>query len=153
MDIGKGNGYPSASLSNFTPHPFIIDGVRCNSMEGFLQSLKYDNIEMQKHICTLVGIKAKTKGRKKAWYRKQELYWQGQVYKRDSKEYQDLLDRAYKCLTEQNEGFRKALIASGNAVFTHSIGKKDSSKTILTIKEFCSRLTKMRDYAKEIENK
>ncbi|MBO5435963.1 hypothetical protein J6A31_09230 [bacterium] len=34
MDIGNGTGYPSAALSNFAPHGFIIDGVECASMEG-----------------------------------------------------------------------------------------------------------------------
>lgn len=48
MDIGSGNGYPSAALSNFAPHPFTIDGIQCNSMEGFLQSLKFKDEEMQK---------------------------------------------------------------------------------------------------------
>lgn len=151
MDVGKGNGYPSSSLSNFSPHPFVFDGVECASMEGFLQSLKYDNVEMQKHVCTLVGKKAKFKGKKKAWYRKQELYWNGKTYPRASQEYQDLLDRAFTELTTQNSGFRRALLASGDAVFTHSIGKKDSSKTILTIREFCSRLTKMRELSQKIE--
>ena len=37
MDIGSGNGYPSGALSNFSPHPFVFDGVECNSMEGLLQ--------------------------------------------------------------------------------------------------------------------
>ena len=32
MDIGSGNGFPASSLSNFAPHPFIIDGIPCNSM-------------------------------------------------------------------------------------------------------------------------
>lgn len=41
MDIGSGTGYPSAALSNFAPHSFVIDGVECASMEGFLQSLKF----------------------------------------------------------------------------------------------------------------
>lgn len=27
MDIGSGTGYPSAALSNFAPHSFVIDGV------------------------------------------------------------------------------------------------------------------------------
>ena len=40
MDISSGSSYPASSLSNFSPHPFIIDGVECSSMEGFLQSLK-----------------------------------------------------------------------------------------------------------------
>lgn len=41
MDIGSGTGYPSANLSNFSPHVFTVDGIECNSMEGFLQSLKF----------------------------------------------------------------------------------------------------------------
>jgi predicted NAD-dependent protein-ADP-ribosyltransferase YbiA (DUF1768 family) len=47
MDIGSGNGYPGASLSNFAPHPFTIDGVECASMEGFLQSLKFESVDMR----------------------------------------------------------------------------------------------------------
>ena len=38
LDIGSGKDYPSNALSNFAPHPFVIDGVECNSMEGKLQS-------------------------------------------------------------------------------------------------------------------
>lgn len=38
MDIRSGKDYPSSALSNFAPHPFEIDGVKCASMEGFLQS-------------------------------------------------------------------------------------------------------------------
>lgn len=77
MDIGSQNGFPSSALSNFAPHPFEIDGVQCASMEGFLQSLKFQSIEMQNYVCTLVGIKAKNKGRKKNWYKTQTLYWRG----------------------------------------------------------------------------
>lgn len=66
MDIGSGSGYPSAALSNFAPHPFIIDGVQCNSMEGFLQSLKFDSLEMQHYVCTLIGKAAKFKGKRRS---------------------------------------------------------------------------------------
>ena len=65
MDIGSGSGFPSATLLNFAPHPFVIDGIECNSMEGFLQSLKFSNPEMQKEVCKLVGKAAKFKGKKK----------------------------------------------------------------------------------------
>ena len=111
MDIGSGNGYPSAALSNFAPHPFEIDGVSCASMEGFLQSLKFESIDMQRYVCTLVGKAAKKKGRNKNWRQKQELYWNGKIYKRNSDEYQNLLNRAYNCLYE-NSGFYKALIST-----------------------------------------
>ena len=143
MDIGSGSGFPSAALSNFAPHPFIIDGILCNSMEGFLQSLKFEDPEMQKNVCLLVGKAAKFKGKKKKWWKTQTLHWQGQTFKRDSDEYQDLLDRAFEALS-MNSSFRKALLATGDAVLTHSIGKTKITETVLTRSEFCSRLMKIR---------
>lgn len=143
MDIGSGTGFPSASLSNFAPHGFIIDGVECASMEGFLQSLKFSNPEMQKEVCKLVGKAAKFKGKKKKWYRTQTLHWQGKEIPRNSEEYQKLLDRAFDALG-QNASFQKALIATGNATLTHSIGKKKTNETVLTTQEFISRLYRLR---------
>ena len=144
MDIGSGSGYPSATLSNFAPHPFVIDGVECNSMEGFLQSLKFSSPEMQREVCRLVGKAAKFKGKKKKWWRTQTLHWQGTEIPRDSQEYQDLLDRAFDALAK-NSGFRAALLATGSSVLTHSIGKTKITETVLTRQEFCSRLTKIRE--------
>ena len=144
MDIGSGNNYPSSSLSNFAGHRFEIDGVLCYSMEGFLQSLKFKNPEMQKEVCQLVGLKAKYKGKRKKWWVKQTLFWQGEEIYRHSVEYQDLITRAYLCMFNQSSSFRNALKASGQAVLTHSMGKSDASKTVLTRQEFCSRLTELR---------
>jgi len=144
MDIGSGNTYPSNSLSNFAPHPFEIDGIKCNSMEGFLQSLKFESKEMQEYVCTLVGYAAKKKGRNKNWKQSQTLYWREEEIKRNSQDYQDLLDRAYAELYK-NTKFKAALEASANSVLTHSMGKSKESETVLTTREFCSRLTKLRN--------
>lgn len=144
LDIGSGNAYPANALSNFAPHPFEIDGVKCNSMEGFLQSLKFKDIPMQEHVCTLVGRQAKFKGKPKKWWQTQTLWWKGVEIDRHSKDYQILLDRAYAALAA-NTGFQKALLASGNAVLTHRMGKSDTHHTILTEREFVSRLTKIRE--------
>jgi len=154
MDIGSGNKYPSNALSNFAPHPFVIDGVQCNSMEGFLQSLKFKSPEMQEEVCKLVGYAAKKKGRNKNWQQLQILYWRGEEINRQSQEYQDLLDRAYTAMF-QNTKFKKALEATNSAVLSHSIGRSKESETVLTKAEFCSRLTKLRDFGtlKEITNK
>lgn len=143
MDIGSNGKYPGCALSNFAAHEFTIDGVRCASMEGFLQSLKHSNPEVQKEICALVGIKAKRRGGTH-WQRHQKLYWQGKAYLHTSKEYQELLNRAYDALFE-NEGFKAALWAAGNATFTHSVGKHKQGETCLTTQEFCSHLNKLRD--------
>ena len=145
MNIGSNNKYPAGALSNFSGHRFTIDGIICNSMEGFLQSLKFSSIEMQEHICSLVGYGAKKAGRGKNWQRTQTLYWKGRAIKRDSEAYQILLNRAYNKLYQDSESFRKALTASGNAVLKHSIGRNKTNETVLTVKEFCGRLTHLRD--------
>ena len=143
MDIGSQHGWPASALSNFAPHPFIIDGVICNSMEGFLQSLKFKNPEMQREVCKLVGKAAKFKGKKKKWWKKQELYWQGRTFKRDSIEYKELLTKSYDALFK-NEGFRKALAATKGSTLTHSVGKRAKRKTVLTEKEFIFQLLRLR---------
>jgi predicted NAD-dependent protein-ADP-ribosyltransferase YbiA (DUF1768 family) len=144
MDIKAGKPYPSGDLSNFKPRTFTVRGIECASMEGFVQALKFKGIEMQKHICTLTGRKAKSSGAKKNWHTSQTLWWQGKPIKRDSDEYQQLLDEAFNALFDQNEGARKALLASGDAVLKHSVGKTKIQDTVLTEREFCSRLTKKR---------
>lgn len=144
MDIKAGRPYPSGALSNFSVHPFIFRGVQCNSMEGFLQSLKFKAPEMQKHICTLTGLAAKKAGAKKRWQTTQTLWWDGKPIKRDSQEYQELLDEAYKAMFTGNESARKALLATKNATLTHSVGKRKIEDTVLTEQEFCSRLRRIR---------
>lgn len=148
MDIGSGAGYPASALSNFAPHPFVFDGVQVNSMEGFLQSLKFSNPDMQAHVCTLVGKAAKFKGKKKNWWRDQTLYWKGQPIARRSEGYQTLLYNAYYEMTKQSDSFRRALLATGNATLTHSMGKNKESETVLTEKEFTKLLTHFRDLLK-----
>ena len=145
MDIGSKAGYPASALSNFSPHPFVIDGVQCVSMEGFLQSLKFSNPQMQEHVCTLVGMAAKRKGAKKNWKRTQTLYWRDAEIDRHGEAYQHLLDRAYEAMAAQSAGFRKALLASGDATLTHSRGERDAKQTVLTVREFCSRLVALRE--------
>ncbi len=143
MDIGSGAGYPAAALSNFAPHPFIIDGVLCNSMEGFLQSLKFKDSEMQKHVCLLVGKAAKFKGKQKKWWKTQTLNWQDKEIKRDSDEYTQLITRAFDQLFT-NDGFRNALAATKGATLTHSMGKNKKNETVLTENEFMKQLNRLR---------
>ena len=139
INIGYNDKWPGKWLSNFTEHHFEVDGVKCHSMEGFLQSLKFKNPIIQEHVCTLVGVKAKYKGKPKSWWKTQTLWWKGEQIDRHSQRYQDLLDRAYYSLLS-NPKFAKALLATNDSMLTHAIGKSDPRKTILTIAEFISRL-------------
>lgn len=145
MDIGSKSGYPASALSNFAPHPFVFDGVGCSSMEGLLQSFKFDKPHIQVEVCKLVGIRAKRRGQKKnkAWKRVQKLWWNGVEYERQGSEYQRLLDRAFDALAE-NISFQKALLATNSCSLTHSIGNSKKPQTCLTEREFCSRLERIR---------
>lgn len=148
MNIGSGQGYPAAALSNFHPHPFIFRGVPCGSMEGLLQSFKFPYPEVQKEVCGMVGFAAMKRGRSRDWKKDQLLYWNGDPVYRHGHAYQQMLDEAYECLFSQNAGARKALLDTNNAVLEHTIGKSDPSDTVLTRGEFCSRLTRIRDRLK-----
>ena len=141
MDIGSKAGYPVSALSNFAPHRFVFDDVECSSMEGLVQSFKFDKFHIQVEVCKLVGLAAKRRGQKrnKAWKRAQKLWWRGVEYDRHGPEYQMLLDRAFGALA-QNDSFRRALLATGKSTLTHSIGKSDPSDTVLTEREFCNKL-------------
>ena len=99
---------------------------------------------MQKMVCTYVGKKAKFAGKKKKWWRNQTLWWQGEEIDRHGQEYQNMLDEAFMALAE-NTKFQKALLATGNAVLKHTIGKSDPHRTVLTTSEFCGRLMRIRD--------
>ena len=73
-----------------------------------------------------------------------KLYWKGVEIDRHSEEYQKLSDKAFDALAK-NTSFQKALIASGKSTLTHKIGKSKESETILTKREFISRLNKIRE--------
>ena len=145
LEIKSSYDYPSNALSNFYPHSFILDGVECASMEGFLQSLKYKNPKKQRKICTYTGLKAKKKGKFKfVWKLTGNVYWQGDKINRLSYDFQELIKRAYGAMLE-NEGFKKALVDSKGYKLSHKIGQQDPKKTILTENEFISILNSLRN--------
>ncbi len=116
-------------------------------MEGFLQSLKYENVNSQKVTAKLVGFAAKKKGRGRNpyWQSKQTLWWMGMPIKRDSKSYQELLTTAYDAMFNQSESLRNDLAGCKNVIFTHSIGHNNEKETVLTEREFCKQMHRLRD--------
>lgn len=148
IDIDSRGIYPAGILSNFTESHFTIDGVKVNSMEGFLQSLKTADPEEQKNICTMVGIKAKRAGNKlkaKEGYNPNIVFWNNNSMARDSREYQNLLKKAFEAKFDYDAKFRKALAETKGSKLTHSIGKSSIYQTILTEQEFVDLLHYLRD--------
>lgn len=148
IDISSRAEFPINVLSNFANTNFELDGVRVSSMEGFLQSLKTSDRELQARICSLDGLRAKGMGKKLNKIRNYDfkhLFWNGKRYNRESKEYQDLLNRAYKARYDADDDFRFALEYTENRILKHSLGGKDPKRTLLTENEYTKILTKLRD--------
>ena len=145
IDIHSKSKGAAGELSNFTKHRFVFDGVECASMEGFLQSLKYVCPKKQSEICLLSGGEAKAAGaKKKRWKLTRYIYWCGKRYDRLSREYRELIFRAYSAMYAQNEAFRTAIKETRGKRLCHSIGNPNPKKTILTEREFICMLYRLR---------
>ena len=59
LDIRSNGLYPSGVLSNLCSNGFRFDGIVCGSMEGFLQSLKQQDLDKQRQICSMKGGNAR----------------------------------------------------------------------------------------------
>lgn len=144
IDIHSSAPGLGGALSNFAAYRFILDGVDCGSMEGFLQSLKTPDAAEQRRIAALSGWDAYGAGQRHDWKARQSLFWQSAEMPRASTAYQVLLDRAYAALLAHSAAFRAALIATGDAPLTHVKGKRDPTDTVLTQEEMVGRLMRMR---------
>ena len=146
IDIHSKGEYPANQLSNFYPHIFVLDGIYCQSMEGFLQSLKYKNVEKQRKICHLSGKEAKIAGKRRfLWKIHGRVHWNSKSYFRDSQEFEELIKIAYTQMYNQNADFKKALASTIGKTLTHEIGKTRKRETILTIKEYIDCLNMLRE--------
>ena len=143
IDIRSRASGAAGRLSNYTERHFIFDGIQCGSIEGVLQSFKCPDSDKQAEICVLNGGWAKQAGNQYEWKEKQMLYWKGQVFARRSREYQDLLDRLYLSVYEQDESFRNDLLALRGKKIDHRMGLSNPSETVLTRHEFIFRLQRL----------
>lgn len=127
-------------LSNFSRHPFVLDGVECGGMEGFLQGLKFKDEKRQREVCAMHGWTAKKTG-KVAW--KDFLFWKGKPIERMSPDYARLVGRAYVAMAKANKRFVDALMAVEIEKCTHLMGAPEEMKfkTVLSEKEFIKVLS------------
>jgi len=143
IDISfKAKGLAKA-LSNLCPYPFEFDGIKCSSMEAFLQSLKTKEPDVQQDICSKpASFCYKLRPMYNDWRKDQTLYWKGVPIDRHSKDYFLLLTNAYEALLDQSPLFRYALMKAKNNryILEHSIGCTEVTETILTPNEFMAIL-------------
>jgi hypothetical protein len=132
-------------LSNLFPYPFEFRGIRCGSMEGFLQSLKFRNSDAQILVASLWGMDAYRTGQfGNDWKETQTLWCNDIPYFRTSKQYQALISDAYDACLENNSVLANALWMTQNAVLDHRIGKNNTADTTLTRSEYISQMYRLR---------
>jgi predicted NAD-dependent protein-ADP-ribosyltransferase YbiA (DUF1768 family) len=148
IDIRSGYPFPGGDLSNFVHEPFKLDGIKCESSEGFLQSLKTADLTLSAFLRSQHGYQAKKLGTPILWNRDLSkdpvLFWNSREYHRLSDDYLDLLYRSYEARFLQNEGFRKALKATGSEKLSHACGSSDPLRTVITEREMCDALEHLR---------
>ncbi len=151
LDLGSRNGGLGKALSNFAAYGFVMDGVQCGGIEGWLQSLKFEGLEEQEMVAVLVGYKAYKIGQigNKDWRAAQTLWWRGVAYPRLSRQYHTLVERAYDACYEQNPAFGQALFDTGFDMMTHVIGNHDPTMTTLTEWEYIYNMYRLRARAQQ----
>jgi len=146
LNIGsKSDDWRARRLSNFSTDPFLIDGEKIASVEGFIQGTKFpEGHHVRQQAFQSVGVEAKRCGKKAE---RKLVWWKGQVVSYGSTEHHQLIERAIRAKFEQNDDAMEVLLATDGLILTHDLGRPDSPNTSLPAKIFCDILTRIREEA------
>ena len=142
--------YPKL-LSNLFPYEFTFRSFTLSSIESFFQGIKFKDKDIQKQVFTYNG-KPACIIKETSDYNWQEtgiVYWQGTPIKRDSKEYDQLVDELYISAI-QNPFYRNALKRCSLPII-HAIGKDSKDETVFTRYEFEYMLNSLHDFLNKEE--
>lgn len=143
-----------SELSNFANHPFeLCEGMKYNSIEAFLQSLKFKNPKFQKRVANAkTGAEAKKfSNGNYYWSYRNKLFLGNYSINRFEPEYEALITTAFDKMAESNENFVKALLNTGDKKLIHSVGKTSKWDTVLTRDEYIRQLIRLRIKYKNLE--
>lgn len=148
INIRFGQLRPSGGLSNLYPRSFTFRGIDCGSVEGVLRGMQFPSKTIQREIASLYGHNARRAGNPESWQENGTFYWNDEHFNRFSDYYQDFLDELYVCAFTQNKEAKNFLLSTKDAKLIHTVGRTNRNETILTVKEFCGRLTDIREALK-----
>ena len=147
IDVGYRNrGDFPQMLSNLFPYNFKFRGKKLASIENFFQGIKFKDKKTQNYVFTYYGTQAvhiKAASRYD-WKETGEIYWQGKAIKRESKEYELLIDELYISAI-QNPLYRN-ILSNCDKQIIHSIGEHDKKETTFTRYEFEFELNCLKDF-------
>ncbi len=137
INVGyKLKGPSSKVLSNLFPYEFVFRGKHLNGIETFFQGIKIKNKNTQEYVFKYSGLDSNNikAASDFDWKGSGIVYWQGKEIKRDSDEYDNIVDELYISAI-QNPLYRNVL-KNINKPIIHSMGEVDKKKTVFTRYEF-----------------
>lgn len=138
---GGSSDWRESMLSNFPLCPFILDGVLCASIEGFVQAIKLPiGHPDRESIFLMWGSRAKKMG---ALAENKFIWWQGKTIEYGSPAHHYLIAMAIEAKFAQNHGAARALATTVGYTLIHEVGP-ESPKTSLPKEVFCKILTDLR---------
>jgi predicted NAD-dependent protein-ADP-ribosyltransferase YbiA (DUF1768 family) len=130
-------------LSNFSHHPFVLEGESFESVEGFIQGIAFPEGDPRREAAFKAwGGEAKEFGKEQ---KKDFVWWKGKQFVFGSKDEEVLIEKAIRAKFEQHPDAREALIATKGLVLTHILPEPEPGDTCLTAKNFCDILTRLRE--------
>lgn len=152
INVGyKIKGSLSKLLSNLYPYEFDFRKFHLRSIESFFQAIKFNNPAIQQMVFVYSGTDAYhiQMASSYNWKETGYIYWQGQAIKRDSEEYDLLVDEVYISAL-QNPLYRQAVKNTTKPII-HSIGKLLKSETVFTRYEFERQINSLSAFLKHLD--
>ena len=129
-------------LSNFSHHPFVLDGRRLESAEGFIQGIAFPEGDQRREAAFgSFGSKAKQFAEEQE---KKFVWWDGKTISFGSNEEHELIEKALRAKFDQNADAREALLATKGLRLTHELPDPEAPNTCLPAEVFCLILMKIR---------
>ena len=129
-------------MSNFSAHPFVLDGVWCKTVEAFIQGIKFPpDDQRREQIFAMNGL---TAWKMRVHAKNEYVWWDGKQYTYRSPEHAALIKRAIEAKFVQNPTALEALEATRGLTIVHKTGVAESPHTSLPGSVYCQILTNIR---------
>lgn len=129
-------------ISNFSYSPFTLDGRKYASVEGFYNSLLYNDPARRAKIAEMWGLEAKMVGKSS---NNLTFQYGKETIKLGSEEHHRLIERAIRAKFEQNPDITKAFVATHPRPIIHDVGFPDKPGTPYPREVLESVLTRIRN--------
>lgn len=110
---------PLRLISNLAATPFMLDGRRYASVEGFWQGLKFADPEARERVAALSEMAAKAVGPKSE--PGDRFAYEGREWVVGTVDHWALMERANRAKFEQSETARAALLSTGDKPLEHKV--------------------------------